>query len=66
MSQLRPEPPFQGRIGDTYHDSQAWWPDPAAAPQHFLNFFPLPQGHGSLRPTLGSARRTGSGRGPWS
>jgi len=24
-------------------------------PQHFLNFLPLPQGHGSLRPTLGGA-----------
>lgn len=24
----------------------------AAAPQHFLNFFPLPQGQGSLRPTF--------------
>ena len=23
------------------------------APQHFLNFFPLPQAQGSLRPTLG-------------
>ncbi len=23
--------------------------------QHFLNFFPLPQGHGSLRPTLNRA-----------
>src|SRR5215831_9918504 len=22
------------------------------APQHFLNFFPLPHGHGSLRPDL--------------
>ena len=22
------------------------------APQHFLNFFPLPQGQGSLRPTF--------------
>src|SRR5664279_1731500 len=22
-------------------------------PQHFLNFFPLPHGHGSFRPTLG-------------
>lgn len=21
-------------------------------PQHFLNFFPLPHGHGSFRPTL--------------
>jgi len=26
------------------------------APQHFLNFFPLPHGHGSLRPTLGCSR----------
>jgi hypothetical protein len=25
----------------------------AAAPQHFLNFLALPQGQGSLRPTLG-------------
>src|SRR5258705_4276213 len=25
-------------------------------PQQCLNFFPLPQGHGSLRPTLGPAR----------
>jgi uncharacterized membrane protein YidH (DUF202 family) len=24
-------------------------------PQHFLNFLPLPQGHGSLRPTFGDA-----------
>lgn len=23
-------------------------------PQHFLYFFPEPQGHGSLRPTLGA------------
>jgi hypothetical protein len=28
-------------------------------PQHFLNLRPLPQGQGSLRPTLGSARVTG-------
>src|SRR5579884_3523914 len=26
-------------------------PDQTAAPWHFLNFFPLPQGQGSLRPT---------------
>src|ERR1019366_8529172 len=26
--------------------------DYAFAPWHFLNFFPLPHGHGSLRPTL--------------
>src|SRR5882672_10468992 len=30
----------------------------AAAPWHFLYFFPLPQGQGSLRPTFGSSRRT--------
>ena len=27
-----------------------------AAPQHFLYFFPKPQGHGSFRPTLGELR----------
>jgi hypothetical protein len=30
----------------------------AATPWHFLYFLPLPQGHGSFRPTLGSSRRT--------
>src|SRR5439155_12659336 len=30
----------------------------AAAPWHFLYFFPLPHGQGSLRPTFGSSRRT--------
>src|SRR5262245_52509114 len=30
----------------------------AAAPWHFLYFFPLPHGQGSFRPTLGSSRRT--------
>lgn len=33
----------------------------SSLPQHCLNFFPLPQGHGSLRPTLGASRRTGAG-----
>jgi hypothetical protein len=28
----------------------------AAMPQHFLNFFPLPQGQGSLRPVFGCSR----------
>ena len=28
-----------------------------APPQHFLYFFPEPQGHGSFRPTLGAVRR---------
>src|SRR6266853_6590018 len=27
-------------------------------PWHFLYFLPLPHGHGSLRPTFGSSRRT--------
>jgi len=30
------------------------------APWHFLNFLPLPHGHGSLRPTSFKALRTGS------
>src|SRR5581483_2668861 len=29
----------------------------AVRPQQFLNFFPLPHGHESLRPTFGSSRR---------
>ena len=29
---------------------------PPSAPWHFLNFFPDPQGHGSLRPTFGASR----------
>src|SRR5262249_9047507 len=33
-------------------------PGHAAAPWHFLYFFPLPHGQGSLRPTFGSSRRT--------
>src|SRR5215472_3594874 len=31
----------------------------ATRPQQFLYFFPLPQGHGSLRPTFGIERRIG-------
>src|SRR5439155_19572614 len=38
------------RLGLQFH--------PAPAPWHFLNFFPLPHGHGSLRPTFGSSRLT--------
>lgn len=29
----------------------------AKFPQHFLNFLPLPHGHSSLRPSLGSSLR---------
>ena len=32
----------------------------APTPQHFLYFFPLPQGQGSFLPTLGSSRTTGA------
>ncbi len=35
-------------------------PEGKASAQHFLNFLPLPHGHGSLRPILGPAT-TGSG-----
>ena len=31
----------------------------AVRPWHFLNFLPLPHGHGSLRPTFPSVLRTG-------
>ncbi len=31
------------------------------APQHFLYFLPLPHGHGSFLPVLGSARTIGFG-----
>src|SRR6266567_9563017 len=40
------------------------------APWHFLNFLPLPQGHGSLRPTpaygfeAGAGGKPGGGSGP--
>lgn len=41
----------------------------AQAPWHFLNFFSLPQGQGSLRPTVFSGLRIGSWLwlqcGPW-
>ena len=32
----------------------------ALRPQQFLNFLPLPHGHGSFRPTFGISRRTGA------
>ena len=31
-----------------------------SAPQHFLNFLPLPQGQGSLRPIFGPPRTIGA------
>src|SRR5438105_5893185 len=36
--------------------------DYTTRPQQFLYFFPLPHGHGSLRPTFGMARRDGRSR----
>src|SRR5436305_7661058 len=55
---LVPLAPFLNSLGD---DGFAR-PRPtiyAIRPQQFLYFFPLPHGHGSLRPTFGSSRRTG-------
>ena len=36
----------------------------SSLPWHFLYFLPEPHGHGSLRPTLGRSRRTGSALAP--
>jgi hypothetical protein len=47
------------RSGGLSHHGDAEGPRPSSAeplytPWHFLYFFPLPQGQGSLRPTLSS------------
>ena len=46
--------------GPSHHgDAEAPRPssaEPSHTPWHFLYFFPLPQGQGSLRPTLSSLR----------
>ena len=47
--------------GSLSHHGDAEGPRPSSAeplyvPWHFLYFFPLPQGQGSLRPTLSSLR----------
>jgi len=42
-------------------DSRRRPPSVRYLPQHFLYFFPLPHGHGSLRPTFGDSSRIGSG-----
>jgi hypothetical protein len=47
--------------GGLSHRGDAEVPHPSSAeplhvPWHFLYFFPLPQGHGSLRPTFSSLR----------
>ncbi len=34
-------------------------PPPPPPPQHRFDFFPLPQGQGSLRPTFGASRTKG-------
>ena len=39
--------------------SNPWTLKVLYCPQHFLNFFPLPQGHGALRPTFLSGRVAG-------
>ncbi len=53
----RKAPHGQGLDPDRVHISAAGCKElnqcnSAAEPQHFLNFFPLPHGQGSLRPTL--------------
>ena len=45
----------EGRFGGEGARTSAAW---SYAPWHFLYFFPLPQGQGSLRPTLSSLRWT--------
>lgn len=47
----------QRSVINTSHSSSEHSPH---APWHFLYFFPLPQGQGSLRPTLFSARWAGA------
>jgi hypothetical protein len=44
----------QGRTHWTF--TQINWDELSA--QHFLNFLPLPQGHGAFRPTFGALRVT--------
>jgi hypothetical protein len=43
---------FRARLTSSIVDSA----NDHAAPQHLLYFFPLPHGHGSLRPIFGSGR----------
>ncbi len=47
-----------GRVRAPFDASGVVLDAQAAAPWHFLYFLPLPHGHGSLRPTFGSSRRT--------
>lgn len=48
---------FQAELPNGRYGAASGHAYSAAAPQHFLYFLPLPQGQGSLRPTLGSGRR---------
>src|SRR5712692_4110930 len=56
---------FLPQMDADFQDSRGWfeaasavWRIYAATPQHFLYFFPEPQGQGSLRPILSPLRRT--------
>src|SRR4051812_37185724 len=51
-----PGPWWQHEMADLIAAPPKWKVEPAAAQcrQHFLNFLPLPQGQGSLRPTAQS------------
>src|ERR1039458_8711678 len=46
-----------GRGGTTQSQQDLGTQFTVALPQHFLYFFPDPQGHGSFRPTLGALHR---------
>ena len=56
IADLRVVPRARRRGGDLGAYRRTAVPAHHFAPWHFLYFFPLPQGQGSLRPTLGIER----------
>ena len=55
----------RGRVCSTWNKrtlTQPFLAPHAKRPQQDLNFFPLPQGQGSLRPAFGSSRLSGSSK----
>jgi hypothetical protein len=57
---FRVAPPLKLKKLEAIFLSKGWWSCGfrRQAPQHFLYFFPLPQGQGSFLPTLGASLRT--------
>ena len=49
---------FDPRLRDSQTNTGDWLDHQLRAPWHCLYFLPLPQGQGSLRPTLGASRTT--------